>query len=633
MQNHLGIGDRFAFLRPDNGPRSAGFSSIEQVLFDCGIVIVPDDQLIDKAVWRVSDQDSIRGIRDWIKAKGITAIGFVCMLDPDESLRIFSDFMNALGIMRAHISEGGSLHSVYFAGSPKACSLVEERFPQISGILRGDESPGETLDLLGIPRSLLPERSARCIAYDDSRLSFGLELARKGDYKTVSPVDRSDYRNFGLRGDSISGRVAHGVARDLPPVFRIDMGPYLPHREEAISLFLGWTAELAKGRLVDVLSVETSHLSRGEFWRDWGGRSDGGGVPIDSPEEFSKVWSAARPMLVRSRSGTRNIEAMAQMLEESIDIAWHSLSLWWSSRLDGQGSNFVRENLREQVATLRYIAETNKPFEPDVARHFAYRGADDLTQILVCLVAAKAAKAAGIQKLILPVMLKTPKDTWGIDDLAKARALLHLARELEDSDFKVYLQATCSYDCFSHDPVRAKAQLAAATVLMDDIEPQDPTSPQILQIVGFSDGASMSELEMVNESIRISRHALVTYRALRNAGEVENMSSNPMVLERTSELLRDTRAAISAIESAILEPYGPDGLYKILSSGFLPIPFLSACRDEFIEAIHWKTKCISGSVVVIDEAGAPISAKDRFAVAAETARANSVPLSSGLGKD
>jgi hypothetical protein len=338
-------------------------------------------------------------------------------------------------------------------------------------------------------------------------------------------------------------------------------------------------------------------------------------------------------MLVRSRSGTRNIEAMAQMLEESIDIAWHSLSLWWSSRLDGQGSNFVRENLREQVATLRYIAETNKPFEPDVARHFAYRGADDLTQILVCLVAAKAAKAAGIQKLILPVMLKTPKDTWGIDDLAKARALLHLARELEDSDFKVYLQATCSYDCFSHDPVRAKAQLAAATVLMDDIEPQDPTSPQILQIVGFSDGASMSELEMVNESIRISRHALVTYRALRNAGEVENMSSNPMVLERTSELLRDTRAAISAIESAILEPYGPDGLYKILSSGFLPIPFLSACRDEFIEAIHWKTKCISGSVVVIDEAGAPISAKDRFAVAAETARANSVPLSSGLGKD
>lgn len=337
MQNHLGIGDRFAFLRPDSSPRNSGYSSVEQVLFDCGIVIVPEDQLIDKAARRASEPDSVRVLRDWIKAKGITAIGFVCMLDPDESLRIFSNFMNALGIMRAHISEGGSLRSVFFAGSPKASSLVEERFPQISGIFRGDESPGETLDLLGIPRSLLPERSARSIAYDDSRLAFGLELARMGDYKAVSPIDRSDYRSFGLRGDSISGRVAHGVARGLPPVVRVDIGPYLPHRDEAVSLFLGWTAELAKGRLVDVLSIETSHLSQGEFWRDWGGRSDGGGIPIDSPEGFAKVWRTARPMLVRSRSGTRNIEAMAQMLEENTDIAWHSLSLWWFSRLDGQG--------------------------------------------------------------------------------------------------------------------------------------------------------------------------------------------------------------------------------------------------------------------------------------------------------
>lgn len=620
MSRHLGIDDRVGLVHPAIDVHTLGISSVEQVLSDCGIAVITADASVNEAVGRTDDSGSARVIRDWIKGNHITAIGFSYRLDPDEGLRFFSNFVETLDLVHANASDGGSLHSVFFAGLPRACDLVEERFPKVTAVFRGDETPAETLDILGVSRSLLPERSAMGVAYDENRLAFGRELVRKGDYLAVKGVDRSDCYKFGEKGDSIARRIAHGVSRGLPPVIRAHVGPYLPHRKEAVSLFLDWTRQLAEAGLLDVLSIGTSQLSQSEFWSSWEGRDDGGGVPIASPEEFAEVWRAARPMLVRSYAGTRNVRAMAHMLEDSIDIAWHALSLWWFCQIDGRGPNTVRENLRQHAATLEYIAKTGKPFEPNVPHHFAFRGGDDLTYVLSGLVAAKAAKAAGVRKLILQVMLNTPKYTWGINDLAKARALLHLVRELEDGDFKVYLQPRGGLDYFSRDPEKAKAQLAAVTAMMDDIEPGDDSSPQIIHVVSYSEGFALADPGIVNESIQITRHALSTYRALRESGGIEDMSSNPQVLARTSSLLKDARLAIAAIESSIPSPYGADGLYEIMSSGFFAVPYLSECRDEFPEATHWKTKCVNGAIEVVDELGLPIAAKDRIGVAAETAR-------------
>jgi hypothetical protein len=243
--------------------------------------------------------------------------------------------------------------------------------------------------------------------------------------------------------------------------------------------------------------------------------------------------------------------------------------------------------------------------------------------VLSGLVAAKAAKAAGIQRLILQVMLNTPKYTWGINDLSKARALLHLVRELEDGDFKVYLQPRGGLDYFSREPEKAKAQLAAVTAMMDDIEPGDDSSPQIIHVVSYSEGFALADPDVVDESIQITRHALSSYRALRASGNIADMSSNAQVLARTSSLLRDARLAIAAIESSIPAPYSAGGLYEIMASGFFAVPYLAEGRDEFSEATHWKTKCVNGAIEVVDETGRPISAKDRIAVAADTARSSS----------
>jgi hypothetical protein len=623
MGTHLGSTDRLGLVHPAIDAHTLGISSIEQVLSECGIAVVAADAAVNEAVATAADPASARAIRDWISGNRITALGFSYRLDPDDALRHFASFMATLSAVRAFAEDGGSVRAVFFAGLPDACDRVETDFPRIAGVFRGDESPAETLDLMGIPRSFLSSRSAEGVAYDEGRLSFGRDLVARGDYLGVGPVDRSGSPRFGKRGDSLAARVEHGTAHGLPPLMRAHAGPYLPNRKEAVSLFLDWTRSLARSGLLDVLSIGTSQLSQSEFGRDWEGLDDGGGVPLATADEFSEVWRAARPMLVRSYAGTRKVPEMARMLERTIDISWHALSLWWFCRLDGRGPNTVLENLREHAETLRYIALTGKSFEPNVPHHFAFRGGDDLTYVLSGLVAAKAAKAAGVRSLVLQIMLNTPKYTWGINDLAKARALRRLVRELEDRDFRVYLQPRGGLDYFSRDRDKAKAQLAAVTALMDDIEPRDRSSPQVIHVVSYSEGYALADPGVIDESIRITRFALERYRALKKAGEISDMTSNLAVVSRTSSLVRDAKAAVEAIESAIPDPYSPEGLYEIMKAGFFATPYLYECRDEFPEAARWKTRCVNGAIEAVDDKGEPIDAALRIEAATEAARKRS----------
>jgi hypothetical protein len=620
MGIRLGSEDRLGLLRPTIDAHTLGLSSVEQLASECGIRVVIAEAALDESIGREGDAEGSRALRDWIKAEGITALGFSYRLDPDDGLRIFANFVRTLRLLRAFAEDGGLIRALYFAGLPRSCDLVEEHFPWVAATFRGDEGPARTLDLLGIPRSLLPARAAASAAYDEERMAFGRELVREGGYRSIRPVDRSGSPRYGERGDTAAARIAHGSARGLPPLMRAHVGPYLPHRREAFALFLDWTRRLAKEGLLDVLSIGTSQLSQSDFWGNWEGKDDGGGVPIATAEEFAEVWRAARPMLVRSYAGTRNVRAMAHILEDSIDIAWHALSLWWFCRIDGRGPNTVMENLVQHRATLEYAARTGKPYEPNVPHHFAFRGGDDLSYVLSGLVAAKAAKAAGVRQLVLQVMLNTPKYSWGINDLAKARALLDLVRELEDGSFKVFLQPRGGLDYFSGDPETAKAQLAAVTAMMDDIEPGDAGSPQIIHVVSYSEGFALADPDIVDESIRITRQALSSYRALRSAGKVRDMSTDPRALERRAELARDAKAAIAAIESSIPAPYEPKGLYEIMASGFFAVPFLSEGREEFAQAVKWRTKCVDGAIVVVDEAGLPIPAADRMAAAADAAK-------------
>lgn len=620
--------DVVGLVKPAIDAHTLGILSFAQILRDCGIRVEIADEAVGKEIDAILQRASIETLTRWIRAKNIDVLGFSYRLDPERGVDVFARLVGQLQSAALLARDGGPLKALWFAGLPPACEAVVQRLPFVDAVFRGDETYQEILETLGLPAHLMPEQAEAELAYDRARLEFGAEIVRNRAYLDVAPVDRSGSLGFGLRGERLIDRVRHGIAHGLPPLMRAHVGPYAEDRAQAVALFLDWTSRLAKGGLLDVLSIGSSQLTQSNFGEDWSGLPNGGGVPINSAEEYHRVWQAARPMLVRTYAGTKHVPRMAKMHEEALDICWHALSFWWFSKLDGRGENTVLQNLEEHFEALRYIATTGKPMEPNVPHHFAFRGSDDVGYVVSGYVAAKAAKAQGIRTLILQTMLNTPKYTWGIQDLAKARVLRMLVRELEGPDFAVILQPRGGLDYFSSDMEKARAQLAAVTMLMDDIEPDNDASPPIIHVVSYSEGVRLADPEVIEESVRITRYALSEYRRLKRKGDMPEYGKMPVVEARTKHLYDEARRMIRFIEATIPAPYSPRGLYAMMKGGVFPLPWLSACKEEFEEAVHQPVLFMHGGVQAVDREGKPLSVSQRlFRIAQNLERMGFAPSS------
>lgn len=620
----LRISDRLALLHPAHDAHTLGVSSFASIMEDCGLSVRSAGQELCRAAEAPQLAANGDAVAEWLRSERITVLGLSHRLDPRQA----SDFVGAiLGFLRTRrlwAEQGGLLRVVLFAGLPDACLSVAAHHPEVARVFPGDESPAELIDILGLDPRLLPAAYKAGSAYDSLRMDFATGLLAKGEHEALHAPVRHAYPGRGGAGDTLAARLRHVREHGEYPLFRAHVGPWLPDRKAAVSLFLEWTRTLASSGFLDVLSIGTSQLSQERFFGDWEGFNDGGGVPLRSPEEFAAVARAAAPMLVRSYAGSSEVPRMARMLESSINIAWHALSLWWFSKLDGRGPNSLQNNLAEHESTLRWIATTGKPFEANVPHHFSFRGADDVTAIVAVVLAARLAKACGIRDFILQVMLNTPRSTWGIQDLAKARAMLTLVRSLEDASFRVILQPRGGLDYFSHDLDKARRQLAAVTALMDDIEPWEASSPDIIHVVSYSEARHLADPQVVDESIRITMHALDRYRALRRQGEIPDMAKDPVVVERTQHLLAEARALLAGIDASVGATPSARQLHDAFAGGFLPVPWLWNCRDEYPAATSWRTLSRSGAQVLVDSKGLEIPASRRLEILASANRKDPV---------
>ncbi|NMG64455.1 cobalamin-binding protein [Azoarcus indigens] len=623
-------GEVFGFLRHSIDAHTLGISYVARLIEASGHGCVIGDRAIVELVGDMNAESSSAGLYGWVKLHRISRLGFSFRLDPHMARDTFGRLYHLLHSQHAFADQGGQLRAIYFAGLPEACALVRREFGERVQTFEGDESPAETLARLGIPEERMPAFLQLESTYDNERMRFAREVLEPATHLGVGPVDRSGGQNFGTRSEHLLDRVDHGKRAGLPPLMRVHVGPFGTPRETAVAEFLQWSKRLAAGGLLDILSIGTSQLTQSNFGEEWGDRPNGGGVPINSEEEYTRVWDAARPMLVRTYAGTRHVRRLAEMHERTLNIAWHALSLWWFCQIDGRGENTVHQNLTEHLEAIRSIAASGKPLEANVPHHFAFRGADDISYVLSAYLAARTAKRLGIRSFVLQNMLNTPKYTSGLSDLAKSRAMLRLVRTLEDKDFRVILQPRAGLDYFSPNLDRARVQLAASALMMDDIEPDQPESPPIIHVVSYSEAAYLADPPVIEDSIRIVRGALDAYRGARKAGQAPVFGFDLHVEGRAQQLLAGAQSVLAVIEREIADPYTVDGLYRIFAAGFLPVPYLWEGKDEFRFATAWETALVDGGVSVVDARGVPVPPAERAELAASRLPRVFPPLAGSL---
>ena len=603
--------DIFAFIKPSLDAHTLGVNSAAELLKECGYRVLIGDEIIEKAMNDIRYEINRKIIIDWIVENKIARIGISYRLDQDEAINMVGYFMKELESKGLLVYQGGPIKSVFFGGLPETCKIIEKEHKGFVKTFKGGETVKESLRKMDVPKEKIPKDMIEGSLYDDRRMEFGKDIIKAYDYDGFKPIDRSGYKEYGTKDDSLIKRLDANMKKDFSPLVRAHVGPYSSSvdRIDSVKEFISWAQYLAKTQYLDILSIGSSQLTQSNFGEEWEGKSNGGGVPINYPEEYRMIREAANPLLIRTYAGTKNIPQLARIHEETLNICWHALSLWWFNKLDERGPYDLYTNLKQHIQTMKYIGKTNKPFEANVSHHFAFRGADDVTYIVSAYLAAKLAKKMGIKTYILQNMLNTPRSTWGIQDLAKSRAMLTLIKELEGPGFRVLLQPRAGLDYFKPDLEEAKIQLAAVTALMDDIDPHNETSPPIIHVVSYSEAVHLATPDIINESIKITQHALKEYRKRRRSGNIEDMSKNADIKIRMLELMDSARSIISGIENHIKDPYSAEGFYKIFAAGFLPVPYLWGETQEFKYAKAWKTKPVRGGVKVVDEEDMPVKAE------------------------
>lgn len=608
----LGNNDVFGLLKTSIDVHTLGLSTVYHLLLDCGYRCYISPENVSTAVEDIKKLNNFGVLKQWIDQNHISVLGFSYRLDPQEARDYFCKLYYALQSNNMFAESGGSIKLIYFAGLPDSCNLVHRELGKRILVFKGDESPQETLLKLGVPERKLPHDLLLSSQYDRMRADFAKKLIESESYKKTSPRNHLGYSGAGSNKDSVIDRLNFCKANHTLPLIRAHAGPYNPNRVEAVKEFIDWAKALSSARYLDILSIGTSQLTQSRFGDNWDGLPNGGGVPVNSELEYLMISDAAKPMLVRTYAGSNNLPWLADIHERTLNICWHALSFWWFCEIDGRGPNTVLDNLKEMIETIRFISSTGKPLEPNVPHHFAFRGGDDVTFIISGYLAAKTAKKYGIRHLILQNMLNTPKYTLGIQDIAKCRALLFLVRTLEDDNFSVHLQLRAGLDYFAPDLDKAKVQLAEVTALMDDIEPNDDNSPEIIHVVSYSEAVRLATPDIINESIKITLSALEEYRALRRKGKIENMEYSRDVNSRYESLKSEAMESIRLLEKHIPNLYTAEGLFKVFEEGFLPVPYLMDPMRKYPKATKWQTALKDGGIKVVDDDGKPIYTPSRY---------------------
>ena len=605
-------GDVFGFVKPLVDVHTMGMFTMANLLRDCGYKVHVANEELEEAVENIYKLNNYSLTKKWILDNHINVLGFSYRLDPREGSDYFMSLYEHLKGDKMFKEDGGPLTMISFAGLPDTCEIVKSKTRGDVLVFKGNESPVESLRKYGVPDNLLPISLVDESPYDKLRWEFAEQVIASERWKIDIPQDHFGYPECGRDNDTFIKRLEYARRKRSLPIIRTHSGPYNPNRLEALKEYNSWCRTLAQSQLLDVLSIGSSQLTQSHFGENWEGLPNGGGVPVNSESEYRVIRENANPMLVRTYSGTKDVPGLARVHERALNISWHALSFWWFDELDGRGNNTLLENLKEHFEAVRYIVTTGKPVEPNVPHHFAFRGSDDVSYIVSGFLAAKACKKLGVKHLILQNMLNTPKYTIGVQDLAKGRVMLKLVRTLEDDNFKISLQSRAGLDYFAPDLEYAKVQLAAVTCLMDDIEPDNENSPEIVHVVNYCEAVRLATPPVIRESIKITLNALHEYRLARAAGKVPNMKYDRETNARFEDLYYETKGAIELLEHNIPNLYTPEGFYKVFTEGFLPVPYLMDQKRKFPKATRWHTAIKNGGIKVVDEDGNVIDTITRY---------------------
>ena len=520
---------KIAIFKSNLDAHTLGIKSVASLVKETGqeFELAPD--YVCHLVDNIPSDDDRERINRWLRAHKFTSIGFSYRLDPDQG---FTKFCLLAKYLREFYEPEHAVPKLFFAGLPQTCERIKSEFGERVSIFSGDETAVETLLKLGINPAVFPDWVHTSEKYMSGLLDRGKSIIKAGSYWGAQPARVHGYTEHGTARDNLLLRIAATHKSDV--LTRVHLGPYSKDRPEALHTFDRWCKDLANSKHLDILSIGSSQLSQSKFEKSWHSHDNGGGVPINSRSEFRAIAESASPMLVKLfwNNERRRLRINAQRnyrLCLACTLALVVQPKRWKRPLD------IESCITQHLQALSVIAASGKPFEPNIAHHFSFRGSDDVTGIVATCLAVEAARLRGVRTIVLQVMLNTPKLTSAFADIAKYRALVKTIRAVSGQALNIIVQPRAGLSFFSVDQEVAKAQLAAVSGLMTDLDPNG-TTPRLVHVVSYCEALELADPVKVKESIKITRRALEKFRTERYDRVNRYSDSRDEIEQRTAYL-------------------------------------------------------------------------------------------------
>jgi hypothetical protein len=375
--------------------------------------------------------------------------------------------------------------------------------------------------------------------------------------------------------------------------------------------------QIADAKALDVISLGIDQDAQANFFhleRQDPRRTGAGGVPVRSADDYRALYQASRRgnfPLLRTYSGTDDFLELAEMYVDTINIAWCAIPLFWFNAMDGRGPWDLEGSIREHQKVMAFYGERGIPVELNEPHHWGMRDAPDVVFVVSAFLSAYNARAFGVQDYIAQLMFNSPAELSDKMDLAKMLAVLELVVPLSlqgrgvrgKGEFRIYKQTRTGLLSYPVEVNAARAHLSASIYL------QMALRPDIIHIVGHTEADHAATADDV---IAASQMA---HRAIENAMGQPDLTTDPEVMARKTELVEQAQVTLEAIKAialaSISDPWtDPATLAKSVSLGIMDAPQLKNnkfARGEIVTRIDKRGAC-----VVADDVGSLISERERL---------------------
>lgn len=295
--------------------------------------------------------------------------------------------------------------------------------------------------------------------------------------------------------------------------------------------------KLSDAQAIEIVSLAPDQASQAYLAKFVRGEEDPkeysrgqGGVPISSKGDLRALKEATKrgnyPMS-RIYSGTDELDELAKIFEETLNMAFPAVPIFWYNRLDGRGPLAIWDGLVEHFDVMRWWASIDKPLEVNDPHQWQLRRCSDDMYVTDHVLSGIVALKMGIKTYIMQLMFDLPPEIHPLYDLAKMQAAFELINPLtEHFDFDIIKETRGGLSSYPPNLDKAKGHHAMTTYWQMFME------PDIVHIVSHSEAHHEAKPEDIIESSDIAKQVFEEYQR----GPKPDIWNTPKVINRKEEL-------------------------------------------------------------------------------------------------